>query len=267
MVRQHLAERVAFMCSNPLCRRLTVKRATEGDGVIHQGKASHILPASPSGPRAEELTQSDEACRSPENGIWLCDIHAREVDDNRERYPAALLRQWKAEAERYVEELVTQDTRLRQLRVMMSPLLSTFRILSALPGPGPHFDQTFENAGRIPLTRLLIEAEQTLFENGFLCEAEQLLRMQDQLERVYGIIRSNAPTAFLNISNWKNHGTRLLMIDIMRFSEESYQRYLAREEAMVHSKLEKLRTAGTQVIILKQCVVEPVVAPNGCPHR
>lgn len=125
-VRQRLAERVAFMCSNPLCRRLTVKRAAEGDGVVHQGKASHILPASPSGPRAGKAGQADELCRSLENGIWLCDICAREVDDNRANYPVVTLHQWKDEAEHYVEELVTQDTRLRQLRGMLSPLLSSF---------------------------------------------------------------------------------------------------------------------------------------------
>jgi len=44
---------------------------------------------------------------------------------------------------------------------MMSPLLSTLRILNAPREPGANFDQTFQDAGRIPVTRLLIEAEQT----------------------------------------------------------------------------------------------------------
>jgi len=248
-VIRNLRERVAFMCSNPLCRRLTVKRAASGEGAVRQGKASHILPASPGGPRAE-IGQTAENTKSFENGIWLCDICAREVDDNRTDYPAHRLRHWKAEAETYVEGLVTQDTRLRQLRGMMSPLLSTLRILNALPGPGPCFDQTFATAGKIPITRLLIEAEQSLFEHGFQSEADQLLRIKDELERVCVKIYSNAPTSHLDISNWKNQKIRTLMIDIMRFSEVSYQRYFATESAMVQSRHGELRGAGATVIPL-----------------
>jgi hypothetical protein len=190
---------------------------------------------------------SDEDCRAFENGIWACDKCAREIDDNESRYEAQELRRWKKEAEEYVEELVTQDTRLRQLRLMMSPLLSTLRILNALPGPGPRFDQTFESAGRIPVTRLLIEAEQTLFENGFLHEADHLSRIRDELECVYSGIRSTEQSACLNISHWKNQTIRLVMINIMRFSDESYQRYWTKESGMVQSRLEELRAAGAHV--------------------
>src|SRR5258708_6258725 len=99
LIKQRLRERVAFMCSHPLCRRLTVKRSSEGDGIVRQGKAAHIHAAGLGGPRADP-GQSEEMCRSFENGVWLCDICAREVDDNRVKYPAELLRQWKAEAEK-----------------------------------------------------------------------------------------------------------------------------------------------------------------------
>ena len=144
----------------------------------------------------------------------------------------------------------------------MSQLLSHMRILNALPGPGSSFDRTFEDAGRIPITRLLIEAEQTLFENGFSREANDLVRIQEQLEHVYISIRSTALSAHLNISTWKNQTIKLLMIDIMRFSQESYQRYSDRETAMVESKVRQLISDGFEVIPFTECRVVPDPPPN-----
>ena len=211
---------------------------------------------------------TDDECKDFDNGIWACDKCSREIDDNESKYTADELRVWKKEAEEYVEELVTQDTRLRQLRHMMSPLLSTLRILNAIPGPGPRFDQTFEDPGRIPVTRLLIEVEQTLFENKFPLEADHLVRIQGQLERVFDsikIIPRPPPQVYLDISNWKNQTIRTLMLGVMKFSEESYSRYLNRESAMVQSKLEELRTAGAQVITFVVAMVEPVALPSDGP--
>ncbi|NQU11656.1 hypothetical protein HQ590_12755 [bacterium] len=213
---------------------------------------------------------TDEECKAFENGIWACDKCAREIDDNESRYEADELRRWKNKAEEYVEGLVTQDTRLRQLHVMMSPLLSTLRFLNALPGPGPTFDQTFESAGRIPVTRLLIEAEQTLFENGFLCEAEHLLRIQDELERVYNAIRSlsrleTGRKEHLDISAWKNQTIRTLMIDVMRFGESSYRRYVERESAMVGARRKELQTAAATVVPFDERGVALDAPPNGGP--
>jgi len=217
-----------------------------GVGVVRQGKASHIHSAASGGPRYDPR-QSDSACRSFKNGIWLCDICAREVDDNKLQYPAELLRQWKGETERYVETLVTQDTRLRQLRAMVAEMLSRFRVLSALPGPGPKFDQTFESAGRIPLTRLLIEADQVLFENEFLEEANAINGIYTELETVYDQIKGNAPGEHRDISPWKNATVKTIMLDIMRFSQKSYERYLKMESDMVNREKERLKGSGAQV--------------------
>lgn len=259
-VRRDLAERVAYMCSNPLCRNLTIKRRLGSKKAVRSGKACHIHSAGQSGPRFK-ADMTDEECSLFENGIWACDKCSREIDDNDSKYTADELRLWKKEAEEYVEELVTQDTRLRQLRVMMSPLLSTLRILTALPGPGPRFDHTFEHDGRISLTRILIEAEQTLFENGFRFEAEQLLCIGGELERVYDSIRVSAQSAYLDISKWKNQRIRTLMVVVMRFTEESYRRYLRKESEMVQARLKELETSGTQVIQFKECL------PNGGSGR
>src|SRR6266850_4220314 len=126
--KRRLRERVAYMCSNPLCRRLTVRPQTGSFDVVRQGKAAHICAASPGGPRSNKM-MSDQECCSFQNGIWLCDICARFVDDNRAAHPEAMLLAWKTEAEIYVAELSTQDTRLRQLRGMVKHTLSALRIL------------------------------------------------------------------------------------------------------------------------------------------
>jgi len=231
--KRRLSERVAYMCTNPLCRRLTVRAQSGSFGVVRQGKAAHICAASPGGARSNQR-MSDQQCRSFQNGIWLCDICARLVDDDREDYPETMLRAWKEEAEIYVAELSTQDTRLRQLRGMVTHTLSALRILSALPGPGQTFDQTFVDAGNIPLARRFIESEQLLFENSFIDEAEKVRIIGDELvSRIHAGVRANPANTFLDISEWKNEKVRILMTDVMRFSEESYQRYLEREMQMV----------------------------------
>ena len=77
-------------------------------------------------------TKSDSFIRSFDNGIWLCDKCEREVDDNQSVYKTEELLKWKLDAENYVETLVTQDTRLRQLRILTQNSLSALRILSAI---------------------------------------------------------------------------------------------------------------------------------------
>jgi hypothetical protein len=172
-VKRDLAKRVAYMCSNPLCRNLTIKPSAASTKAVRSGKACHIHSAG-KGPRYEP-GMTDEKCKAFENGIWVaCDKCAREIDDNESRYGADELRRWKKEVEQYVEGLVTRDTRLRQLRGMVTGTLSALRILAGLPGPGPTFDQTFADARNISLARRFIESDQLLSENDFLDEAEKV---------------------------------------------------------------------------------------------
>jgi hypothetical protein len=184
---------------------------------------------------------SDAACKSFDNGIWLCDICERKVDTDWRHYPKEKLQKWKREAEAYVAGLVTQDTRLRELRSMVIQLLSALRIFSALPGPGKKFDQTTRDAAGIDLTRLFIESEQVLFENGFEDEAAKVGSIGQELDqKVYPAIRANASMEHLDAVDWKNQSVRVLMIDVMHFKEASYQRYLRTEMNMVESARAKI---------------------------
>jgi hypothetical protein len=151
--------------------------------------------------------------------------------------------------------MVTQDSRLRQLQAMMEHVLSTLRILTAVPGPGSQVDKTFESDGSIGVIRMLIEAEQLLFERGFKKEANIILEIQLELREIYNAIHANGENVHLDISVWKDAMVRSVMLIVMRFSEESYGRYLVTETQMVKDRCAYLKAIGR------------VIRPCGLIHR
>jgi hypothetical protein len=96
-VKQDLAHRAGHQCSRPDCRALTVGPTTSG-GYTNVGVAAHITAASPGGPRYDPGMSSEERS-SATNGIWLCQNHAKEVDDDPSQYSVTALREWKRLAE------------------------------------------------------------------------------------------------------------------------------------------------------------------------
>jgi hypothetical protein len=89
--KEILAGRAGHRCSFPTCRRGTTGPGPGLAEVSNIGVAAHIYGASEGGPRGAGGLSATERSK-PENGIWLCEEHARLVDNNRgERYPAELL--------------------------------------------------------------------------------------------------------------------------------------------------------------------------------
>jgi hypothetical protein len=97
-VRRILGMRVGYRCSHPECGVATIGAGSGTAGVVSVGVAAHIAAASPGGPRYDPSKTSAERA-SVENGIWLCQIHAREIDVDPEAYSGDLLRSWKRRAE------------------------------------------------------------------------------------------------------------------------------------------------------------------------
>ena len=97
-VKNVLAWRVGGLCSNPDCMQPTKGPHTDDAKVTNLGTASHIHAAAKNGPRYDE-SQTREERGAPTNGIWLCLKHGVEVDTDENRFPATLLKQWKAKAE------------------------------------------------------------------------------------------------------------------------------------------------------------------------
>src|SRR5690348_7771989 len=102
-VKRLLAERVGYICSNPTCRAQTSGPQLEQSKSDRVGDAAHITAASAKGPRFDP-SMTREQRRSHGNGIWLCVVCARLVDQDKSRYSVEELRRWKADAEAEAKE-------------------------------------------------------------------------------------------------------------------------------------------------------------------
>ena len=97
-IKEALAKRVAYRCSKPECRSLTIGPHAQPARVVNVGVAAHVSAASPKGPRFDPSQTQDER-RGLDNAIWLCQTCAKLVDSDVDTYPAARLRAWKIQAE------------------------------------------------------------------------------------------------------------------------------------------------------------------------
>lgn len=94
-----IAKRAGWLCSDPSCRRHTVGSNSDGDGEINLGVAAHICAAASGGPRYDPKMTSEER-RSPNNGIWMCQLHSKAVDAKDSVFTVELLQKWKAQAQK-----------------------------------------------------------------------------------------------------------------------------------------------------------------------
>src|ERR1041385_3108747 len=97
-VKDVLARRAGMRCSWPTCNQLTAGPRDDPSKAVNVGVAAHISAAAPGGPRYDPLMTADER-RSPANGIWLCQTHAKLIDNDPERYTAPLVWEWKRQHE------------------------------------------------------------------------------------------------------------------------------------------------------------------------
>jgi hypothetical protein len=99
-IKEELAKRAGHRCSNPACQKQTSGPADAPTGSVNLGVASHMVAASPLGPRADPALSPDER-KSLENGIWLCQNCAKLIDSDTDGHSVLDLRRWKAEAEHF----------------------------------------------------------------------------------------------------------------------------------------------------------------------
>lgn len=99
-VKNKLAKRVLYVCSNPNCRKITIGPNSE-NGVNNIGVAAHICAAAPGGPRYDK-NMSEEERKSINNGIWLCQSCAKLIDSDENKYTVQLIKSWKEETESIV---------------------------------------------------------------------------------------------------------------------------------------------------------------------
>lgn len=102
-----LAKRVAYRCSNPVCRILTIGPEQGGDGTVVVGVAAHITAAAKGGPRYDS-SLTPEQRRHQSNGIWLCEIHGKQVDADDQHFTVETLHAWKKAAESEAADAITR---------------------------------------------------------------------------------------------------------------------------------------------------------------
>jgi hypothetical protein len=110
-VRDTLAKRASYICSNPDCRLVTVAAsAADPNKFLYVGKAAHITAAAPEGPRYDaSLTSEDRSDAS--NGIFLCAACADLIDRNGGAdFDVPILRSWKSAHESWTRENLNKKT-------------------------------------------------------------------------------------------------------------------------------------------------------------
>lgn len=97
-VKELLAKRVNYLCSNPKCLRQTLGPHSDQSKFVSVGVAAHITAAAPGGKRYDRSLSKKERMSS-RNGIWLCTDCAKIIDTDEVAYPVDLLQTWKRSAE------------------------------------------------------------------------------------------------------------------------------------------------------------------------
>jgi len=115
-VRANLAKRAAFQCC--LCGASTVGPSRESPAsVTNIGVAAHIAGARPGSARYDaEMTSVQRA--GIQNGIWLCQTHAKAVDDDEVTWP---VRQLLKEKEAHEERIIAAIGVARKRVAMAAP--------------------------------------------------------------------------------------------------------------------------------------------------
>ncbi len=100
--KELIGKRAGYLCAFPGCRRLTVGPSDDRvSGVTMVGVAAHITAASVGGPRYDPALTLEERA-SEHNGVWVCQTHAKMIDDNPGEYSVDEITRWKKQHEDWV---------------------------------------------------------------------------------------------------------------------------------------------------------------------
>lgn len=237
-VADMLGRRVAYICSNPKCRKLTIFPSQDPEKAISTGVAAHISAAAPGGPRYDpSVTQRQRS--SIENGIFLCATCATMIDKNSGLdFPAELLRKWKADHEEWMRD-GRHEPVARTTSALSAPLLELYfdggstvinlekgrvteserndRIKDTLSERVIRLDIQIANKGSTPASDIDVFID---VKGPFMLYDEKQLR---QLWDVYPLSLFDNPEAFINRVFERPKGTDLqqmagILADAMGFS-------------------------------------------------
>lgn len=162
-VKDLLAKRVGMKCSNPNCRQPTSGPQTDPNKVLNIGAAAHITAASTGGARYEASMTPQER-KSEANGIWLCQNHAKLVDNDEKAYSVDTLRQWK----RLSEQAALLDIEAPSVRPSGGFSDAELIRFYAQCFDRPAFQDHFDREGSMPAFDRAIEDTITAINTGCL---------------------------------------------------------------------------------------------------
>lgn len=97
-----MAQRAGYVCSYPDCRQLTIGPSDDRkSGLTMVGVGAHITAALEGGPRYDGSLTSEERA-SEANGIWMCQLHGKQIDDNASRHTDVDLKRWKSQHQEWI---------------------------------------------------------------------------------------------------------------------------------------------------------------------
>ena len=190
-----LAGRAGYECSVPHCGVRTIGPGAAPNKAASVGQASHIYSAGADGPRGRGgLTDAQLA--HPDNGIWTCELHGKDIDNNKgHAFPAGLLRSWRKLHEQRIARASTgarMDRWIEEIRLKRSPLFDPGSVIAL--GRVTVVGGTYNGAGKTAL-----------------CEWLSGIRNRDDLRRWIGRRALNA----LNVEvSYSAQDERVLAMDL-----------------------------------------------------
>lgn len=110
---RRLAHRAGHHCAFQPCGAHTAGPSEEGpEAISNVGVACHIAAASPGGRRYDPSMTSEQRC-SIENGIWMCQTHAKQIDDDEVTFRVEVLKRWKNEGEARARSMIGVQTGIK----------------------------------------------------------------------------------------------------------------------------------------------------------
>jgi len=211
-----------------MCRRLTSGATSDGASEINIGEAAHICAAAPGGPRYDE-NMTSEGRRGADNGIWLCDIHARAVDSKDSKFTVEELREWKRRTNidswhsvmhnsafgPGMQEPTPDDLRAR-LRAAATADLEVFRRTAKWPSTTVALTLKVEHVNEPLSTRALANAV-TTFDDLILVAASGMGKTTTMFQVAEGVLETGKGTPLIVLlGEWATDNDGLLLSILKR---------------------------------------------------
>lgn len=148
-IKDILAKRVGYLCSNSRCKKPTCGPNDIPNKVVNIGVAAHITAASKGGPRYNSTLEPNQRS-SLNNGIWLCQNCAKLIDSNPKKYSISIIQEWKDKAEIFAKnQLENNYTTDHNWKFNLSNQLTTFSRVDFIVPIFKMFDENGEEKSLI----------------------------------------------------------------------------------------------------------------------